>query len=212
MHTLLAILHVSCGILALLSGIPAMITSKGSSSHRLSGTIYYYSMIICGSSGVVLSSQSGNLILLLISFFTLYLTLSGKLYGRLNREGEIRISKWIKTIARTGTFLSAGLIGSGLYLLISEMKFIYLVPVVFGGILLSLSLLDLRHLKSGAIPESKQLILLHISRMGGSYIAAVTAFLVNQVHIGPAIIWWLLPGIVGGWIIRNVSVRFARLC
>ena len=44
----------------------------------------------------------------------------------------------------------------------------------------------------------------HISRMGGSYIATVTAFLaVNNPPFIPGLVVWIAPGVIGGFIIAK---------
>ena len=52
-------------------------------------------------------------------------------------------------------------------------------------------------------------LLFHISGMGGSYIALVTAFLIVQVGTGAPLIVWLIPTIIGTPIISWVNYQVA---
>ena len=51
----------------------------------------------------------------------------------------------------------------------------------------------------------------HISRMGGSYIATVTAFLVvNNPPYVPGLVAWIAPGVIGGFIISRVRISYHK--
>jgi hypothetical protein len=49
----------------------------------------------------------------------------------------------------------------------------------------------------------------HISSMGGSYISAVTAFVVVNIHL-PQFQWvlWVLPGVFGGILIGRTIKKY----
>jgi hypothetical protein len=51
----------------------------------------------------------------------------------------------------------------------------------------------------------------HISRMGGSYIATVTAFLVvNNPPYIPGLVVWIAPGVIGGVVIARTRRYYAN--
>ncbi|MBC7922645.1 MAG: hypothetical protein H7Z75_16310, partial [Ferruginibacter sp.] len=58
-------------------------------------------------------------------------------------------------------------------------------------------------------PSRLDWLRMHIERMGGAYIATVTAFLVVNVRVEPAFIPWLLPGLLGGFGIRYFVRKYA---
>ena len=78
---------------------------------------------------------------------------------------------------------------------------IIFVPVlsVFGTILLRFTIKDFSmYAQPGNFqPKNRKWLILHIGQMSGAYIATVTAFLLNNFHIHPPWVLWLLPTAVG---------------
>ena len=96
------------------------------------------------------------------------------------------------------------LFGWGVYALISG-DTMGIVALVFGGIGLAFLLQDIK--KFRRVPEKMHWWYGHIGGMGGSYISAVTAFVVVNISI-PGFGWllWILPSAVGG-ILIGVTIR-----
>lgn len=76
---------------------------------------------------------------------------------------------------------------------------------VFGAIGVFLSFTDLRIFLLRKEFSQKALIKEHIGKMSGSYIAAFTAFAVNNIHFLPSIIIWLAPTLFGTLLIIKFS-------
>ena len=55
LHTVVRVLHITAGTLTLTTGSLAMLLAKGSRYHRLSGNVFFASMIVVGLAGVTLS-------------------------------------------------------------------------------------------------------------------------------------------------------------
>ena len=76
-----------------------------------------------------------------------------------------------------------------------------IVLLVFGTLLLGFSSFDFFRKKLPANPY-----ILHAGRIGGAYIAAVTAFLVVNFSFLPPLLVWLAPTLVGSAAIA-LSIR-----
>jgi hypothetical protein len=54
-HMILRYAHITAGVLTLVTGVAAMTFRKGSSLHRKAGNVFFVSMLVLSSAGVVLS-------------------------------------------------------------------------------------------------------------------------------------------------------------
>jgi uncharacterized membrane protein len=198
--------HVACGTIALLTGAIAILLNKRSKGHKLSGKIYVGAMIGVAVTSTALYFFTDNMFLLLVGIFSLQLVLTGwralfvgKRYSRRMKPKPIDYA--LAVIPGT---VSLGMVGLGLYVVIKGNNF-GTVPIVFGiiGIMVAYS-----HLKQffNPTPGTNKLTD-HLQGMGGSYIAALTAFLVtNHPAWMPTIMTWLLPTVIGSVLIA-VNVR-----
>lgn len=196
----LLLIHVAGGTVALITGLLAMFLKKSPGKHAVAGNIYYWAMMINGSSAIVMTLIKFNLFFLVIGIFSLYLVHTGKTTIQYWRRKE----PWENTAADLLP-MYIGLIASVIMILHPVVRMIIagkiFVPVlgVFGSILMINSIQDLKLManKENRKPRNKQFLIRHIGKMGGSYIAALTAFLVNNVYIDPMWVVWLLPTVIG---------------
>ncbi len=187
----LILLHVVLGSIALISGAIALIAKKGSPLHKKSGKVFYYAMLSSALLSFVISVMPNheNPFLFCIGLFSTYFLLGGYRCLRFkHNELNLRIDKIIScSIITISTIMI-------LYPLIWLGK-LNIILTVFGisGILSGLS--DLKLFKDTTKVRSSWLKL-HIGKMTGGYIAAVTAFfVVNEILPG---IWnWFIPGVLG---------------
>ena len=109
-----------------------------------------------------------------------------------NAKGGI-ISRLDQRLSLVMILVSACMVAYGLYMLIQAQSELHSSS--------SASLEALQHSKIssalGEWPKGKRRILLHLNRMGGGCIAAITAVLVANVQTNPEFISWLLPSVVG---------------
>lgn len=207
MYKLLVITHVVAGIFSLIVGIIAMRARKGGSTHRKAGLTYYYAMIYVCISAIVIQFFHFIPFLALISIFSLYFVLMGKWSLRYKNYTLLpsikeKITMVIFTI--TGVLMIAyAVFGSVLSIII----------LIFGIASVVQGTMDLKQYHK-ANKDKNWWLLEHISKIGGSYIAAVTAFIVNnneKLNLElPDILIWIGPGIIGGFIINQVSKRYDR--
>lgn len=204
-------LHITAGIISLISGGLAASLRKKRGLHSAVGSVFVYAMYVTGITGVGLSFYILSYFLLGISIFTLYMVLTG---STAFRGHSPRRRKRISI---------AGFTGSALLIAISTHLFITsgingIIPLVFGSILFVMSIQDRR--SAGRKKRSNPLIL-HMNRMGGAYIATITAFLTTG---GPrlfdrmnwdvsewTLFFWLFPTVIGSILLTIANIRVRKV-
>ena len=198
------VFHVFAGILSLLSGLLIFILKKGTGLHVRVGKLYELSMLFVFITALIVSYIKQNWFLLLIGLFSYYLVLSGVRFNQLIKNGKFAIVDVVRTLLFAFSFST--MIVWGVLVLIQGNQSLGIILFVFGGIGLLLVKNELNYfLIKKTIPSSKICMREHIGRMTGSYIAAVTAFAVNNIHFLPPLVIWLLPTGIGIFIIGFYS-------
>ena len=209
------VLHIAGGTIALISGLVAMLTSKGGKNHRLAGKIYFSGMTAVFIGAVITAVGHHKDFLLMVGFFSYYLTVRGYrvLYlKKLAQEQKPAIMDWL-IISLSSIFIVA-LFGWGIWALTlgSGMG---VAGIIFGSIGSTFLISDIR---SFITPPKEKMHwwFTHIGSMGGSYISAVTAFVVVNIEL-PQYNWvlWILPAAIGsvliGRTIRKYKVQFGKV-
>ena len=193
--TILLIIHIIAGSIGLLTGTINIIKKKGDKAHKSVGKFFFYSMLINGFAGLIMSLIHRNDFLLIVAVFSIYMVATGQRFlslKQLHKEQKPKAIDWILTYTM---LVSAFLfITYGSYLLINKVNF-GIVLLVFGVVSCLMAIKDIKVYK-GNIKEKNYWLLLHIQRMVGSYIAALTAFIVVNNHFLPGIVGWLLPTVI----------------
>lgn len=174
--------HILTGSIALLSGLLPMLAKKGGFLHRKSGLLYFYSMLITIILSLLLSSIRNNSFLGMVGVFSLYQTIEGYLAIR-NKSLKFNISDWI---ALPIFFINA------VYMLMS-FKIVLIVFAIISFSLIFSRIKDLIQLRNGKSLAANSYLKRHIGMILGSYVSALTAFLVNVSTFGSSVIIWLLP-------------------
>lgn len=195
---LVLILHIVGGSVGLLTGMLNILRKKGDKNHQLIGKVFFISMLSTGTSSLVLSYLHPNYFLLMVGVFTLYMVISGQRYLLLKKKdkADSKLIEWTITIL----MLVAGLlfVGIGLITLLKSNLF-GLVFLSFGGLGLLFVRQDFKNYNNKTTLENFWL-LAHLQRMTGSFIAALTAFLVvnanNFPYLIPSFVYWLLPTLI----------------
>ena len=187
--------HAFSGGIALISGITAIVTKKGSRPHIKSGNIYFWSMLSVIITGLIVGFFRNNIFLQAIAIFSFYMAFTGKRVLRYKKEIRPTALDWSMNVL--ALLVSILMLAWGILILIQH-GFVGAAPmlIVFGGLLFSMTLNDSRKLWKKKFVKNAWL-LDHISRMGGSFIATSTAFLLVNTHIEPVWVMWLLPTVVG---------------
>ncbi len=193
--TILLIIHIIAGSIGLLTGTINIIKKKGDKAHKNVGKFFFYSMLINGFAGLIMSLIHRNDFLLIVAVFSIYMVATGQRFlslKQLHKEQKPKTIDWILTY--TMLVFAFLFITYGSYLLINKVNF-GIVLLVFGVVSCLMAIKDIKVYK-GNIKEKNYWLLLHIQRMVGSYIAALTAFIVVNNHFLPGIVGWLLPTVI----------------
>jgi uncharacterized membrane protein len=201
--TIFLIIHIASGMISLIVGFLSMLNKKGGKRHRLTGKIFFIAMSFVFLTATAIALIKGLSFLLMVGFFSYYLACSGyrSLHLKKLHLGERPASlDWIISII--------GVIAGAALIIYSYTWFVGrgawgLVPLAFGTVCITMGVGDIK--KYYKKPEHKlHWILSHASKMGGSFAASLTAFVVTNVEV-PKYGWilWILPGVlVGLWITR----------
>lgn len=203
-YKILLVVHVLAGFSALTAACVATLSKTLNIAHRwhvISGTVFFWGMLVIFLSAIPLSLIRPNTFLFLIAILSFYFALTGWRYAT-NRRGTPRPLDWIS--AGVMTLAATAMLVFGVFLILrGDMNGITMI--VLGGIGGVLSLADLRNLRQGGA-KGPERIARHLIMMLAGAIATTTAFVVTNFSTDPAFIAWLAPTIV----ITPVIVIWAR--
>jgi uncharacterized membrane protein len=180
--------HITAGIVGILSGTAAMSFRKGSPQHALAGKVFVAAMLTLGASAVylaIMKNQVGNI---LGGTFAFYLVTTAWSTAR-RGEGETGIFDWV-------AMLIPLLVGSGLWILGLEVVYGHAkqakgVPVgmnfFMGSVMLLAAAGDIRMLARGGVFGNKRIVR-HLWRMCFGLFVATGSFFLGQQQVFPA---WL---------------------
>ncbi len=210
MYKLLILNHIIAGGLALLVGLLLMSQRKGGRTHVILGWVYTIAMwIVCLSAFSVIAFYRFSFFLMVIGVLTFYSTFLGVRVTRRRKDGYVAWYDWMASVV---TFLfGLGLIGYGTFMALTSgvSNLLFVLSSVFGTFIAIGSFKDLEKFYRKDTSNRLWWIREHVSAMGGSYIAGVTALAVQNGDIfmkNSAWTWtlWVLPGVIGGLIITRV--------
>jgi hypothetical protein len=200
------IIHIIAGFLSLITGFISMLNRKGGKQHRLTGKLFFWGMTGVFITSVVIALLKGLAFLLMVGFFSYYLAASGyrSLYlKKLHLDQKAGWPDWLIS--------SIGILSGAALVIFSVGWFIHrgawgFVPLAFGTLILVTGISDMIVFVRKT-NDKQRWIVTHGGRMGGSFAATVTAFIVVNLNIGEMTwILWILPGVlVSIWI--SVAIR-----
>lgn len=197
LHLYFLIVHIAAGTTALVMAPAAMIVKKGGNAHRIWGRVYFWSMAVVALTAVTMSLLHFNPFLLMIAVFSFY---SAFVAYRVLYRKKWQHWKTLPLLDKAGSMINAGfsaaLLGGGIYWLLTGKTGLAIITLVFGLISSRTVVLEFRaYFRPSKDP--KAWLRAHIGGMLGSYIAAVTAFLVNTGYFLPELVRWLGPTVLG---------------
>lgn len=205
-------LHIVAGFIGFFVAPVALAVRKGGPAHRRWGKVFFWAMVVAGSTAILNASVKGMTFLLLTGIFSLYLAVFGyrSLYQKqlaVGRDAGARpaLVDWL--IAGAGFLLFSGTLAYGLVAGV--------VPsIVFGTIGALLAGRQLAAFGRRGPWPAGQWLLNHMSGFVGAYIAAVSAFSATSLRFIPwpwNFLWPTLvfvPPLV--WLSRRYKARFAQ--
>lgn len=190
--TVLIVIHVTAGIGALVSGAIAIALKKQMPRHKPVGRFYFWCMTVIFATGIFLSVVKGLLFFFFIAIFSYYATLIAYRSLRLKHlhEGQKPLTAdWLIQGIAAITFL--GMVILGVYSYYRNNAPGGVIPVAFGLLgLIGVYRNTMRFIKGPK--ETNYWLKIHVGNMLGSYIGAITAFIVNQsehIPLNPIILW-----------------------
>ena len=215
MEQFLIISHILCGGTVLLLGLIQMFNRKGGKNHIILGKIYVGAMWwICLSAISLITFYRFSAFLLVIAVLTFHSSFVGLRVVKRKTPGSEKWYDWTVSIATS--FFGLGLIAYGGYVYFFESKTILAALCAgFGALTFKNAIDDIRFFIKSNVSEKHWWLYNHIGAMGGSYIAALTAFAVQNPNIfmpNSSNQWllWIIPGVIGTPIITLAIKRWKK--
>ncbi len=203
MYATLLGLHIAAGTIALLSALGALYAAKGKTAHRRWGIAYVCGMTLIAVTAWAMSALKPNAFLFAIGCFSAYLVASG--YARAkNRSGVASKLEW--AISGFGLFTSVVMLWLG-WVSTGTNHVVLLVFAVIAG---SLSLVEMRGLRTRKF-KGVERIVNHMGQMMGGTIATVTAVAVVNIRgVQPGWLVWIAPSVLIAPMIIYWTIRLRR--
>jgi len=186
--TVLLVVHIAAGAVALVTAAIALSTAKGRVHHIRAGRLYATAMALVCVTALPLAILGADVVLLLVAVFSFYLVFAGWRFAR-NASGRPRPVDWSAAVIMALTGLGMWVYGAVLFVRADSQ---WATMAVFGFIAAALSATDLRYHRTAPRP-GPQRIARHLTNMLAGTIATVTAVVVVNVETNPPWLAWILP-------------------
>ena len=216
--TAVTTIHVVAGTSALLAGLIPMFSPKGNRLHNRTGRLYVWCMIIVAGTALLMCGLQPfkmlRLFLTGIAVLSFYLCVTGWRATKQKKSGPALTDKLLTYITLV---VSVAMMGFGACLMaLNGATFFPILFTFFGGLTFSFARQDYRQFNRPT--EKMHWFFQHFTRMGGSYIATFTAFLVNNmIRIVPAdapewigLAGWIAPSLIGGMLIGRTVAYYKQ--
>ncbi len=217
-------IHVFAAVLSLLVGIVSMRTKKGGRNHSRAGKVYFWAMMTTCTSAAILLTFRFTIFLMMITILSAYAAFSGKRVLGRKRGQKPAVIDWIATIFAgiSGCLFIAWGVVTLLGIFNEQLPGVFsngvspvfsMLGIGFGWLLLSSVYPDIQAYRN---PPTGRLWwkYYHMDKMLSSYIALMTAFMVQVARFTlpeqQQWIMWIAPGIIGG-ILTARWIRKTRL-
>ena len=197
---ILLFIHVIAGFTALVAGPVAILTTKGSKSHRKWGMWYFWAMLVVFITGVAVSAIKFIPFLFMIAFFSFYQVFSGYRILFLKQLHKGQKAKWFDWFAAGLTAsTNIGFIVWGTYLIVGGATSFFpklALGFGFGGLYIVYI-----NVKPFIVPPKEKQFwwFNHLANMMGALIATTTAFstTIFRVFSIATPIAWIWPALIG---------------
>ena len=191
-------LHIAAGFTGFFVAPVALAVRKGGLAHRRWGRVFFWAMVVAGTTAIMGAQHIHSLFLLLTAVFSLYMAAFGY------RSLFLKPLAWDARVAAFDWAIA----GVGLAVFLATVAYAFVagnVPVgVFGALGAITAFRQLRGYANAGHWTKNQWLLNHISGFMASYIAAVSAFSATSLHFipfpynflwptmlgAPVIVWW----------------------
>ncbi len=202
--------HVLSGLISFLLGIVAMVSKKGGPLHRGVGKGYVLAMAYLFISALlILYFVRYNFFLMVIAILSFYAAFSGMRATKRKEPGTEQWFDWVAAIL----LLTSGicLLGYGLWVIFNGNWAMAILSGAFGWLSTASAVRDIRIFRETERKDRMWWWYSHMGSMLGSYIALITAFLVNNMpkwlpEFEHQWIFWILPAVL----IVPLNVRWEK--
>lgn len=202
--------HVIIGGVILFTGILQLVLRKGGPRHTLLGKVYTLCMVFSFLTSFPTAIAANNYFLATVGMFSLFMAVTGHRFLSMVKRPQPSIADKLLTL-----FFALGLV----WMIALVLQFMLagqwtgvLILSVFTAFYGWMSLPDFFCFvwKGTTAPRlsGQNAVRHHIGRMVGSYIAAVTAFLVNVQPLPFPALNWLLPTALGTTLIPYFTKKY----
>ena len=177
--------HVSAGLVGIVSGFLALSVSKGSTLHRKSGIVFVYAMITMGLFASVVAASEPKVSSVVGGVFAVYLVVSALTTVRPPTDWSLRLNRGGMVLAFmfSLTYVAFGILSYARDNGISD-GVPAPVPIILGVIALLAGIGDLRMIRAGGIRGSRRLAR-HLWRMCFALFVASGSFFLGQARVIP---------------------------
>ena len=202
LDNILRLSHASAGGLVLLTGILAIfVNPRGNKFHKKVGIIYFYGMFWIFLSSTGINIIKFNFFLSMISVFSFYLCFSAYRVLKRKKPNQVTGLDWFGAIFTVLTGIV--FVGFGVYIISTDQSAVLaFLSMFFGAFTIRTAWQDIVIFRKDNYDDKLWWYYHHAGNMMGSFIAAVTAFSVqNLPKLTPNFeynwIYWILPTIIG---------------
>ena len=208
--------HVLAGIVSFITGIVAMISKKGGKIHLQAGMVYLWAMAwVFISALLILYFVRFNFFLMVIAIFSFYACFSGYRVTKRKLPGQEKWYDWFAALLLM--IAGVGLLVFGIYLMKAQNIGFAVISLFFGLFSILSGYGDIKIFREKERAHKMWWFFKHMGSMLGSYIALITAFLVNNMpkwlpSFEHQWIFWVLPTfiiapLIAKWT-RSYKVKF----
>ena len=184
-------LHITAGVIGFFVAPVALAMRKGGAAHRFWGRVFFWAMVVAGTTAIAGAQHIHSLFLLLTAVFSLYTAGFGYRSIFLKQLAwDARVAAFDWAVAGVGLVV---FLGTVVYALAADN-----IPAgVFGALGALGAGRQLRGYARAGHWAKNQWLLNHISGFIGGYIAAVSAFSVTSMRFIPFPYNFLWPTVLG---------------
>lgn len=217
MEKALILSHVFAGGLTLLTGLLAsFVGKKGGKLHRIVGNTFFWSMTwIFISALLIVAFVRFNFFLTMIAVFSFYMTFSGVRVLKIKMTMKPLKIDWIAAIITLLCGLTFLFFGIRVFVINPSNAGFGILCLVFGFFTANTAWLNIQGFRKADQQDKMWWWFAHMNLMGGSFIASVTAFLVQNgslFEMAGSYGWvlWLLPAAIGSPLMAYWARRYRQ--
>lgn len=201
LYKLFLYIHIVAGFTALASSIIPISSKKGGKTHRISGKVFFWSMVFTTISAVAIAIYKTNYFLFYIGIFSFYFAFAGNRIVRITKESKILFLD--NLVFCFSAVCCAAMI---VFAALQKNVVLFIFSLIF--------LMGIRNgfvfYRSAEAKRKENYLLLHLQFMLGACIATFTAFLVVNIKMQPAWLPWIAPTIIGSVLITIWTAKLKK--